>query len=131
MAEQHSPIRFEDVPLEEARRMGRGPRMEPLLYDTLKKKIQALSDDAVRIRLGPEITPNRMKNYLLRLARDLNVPVTVRKVAGGVIFWRSSDEDRHQAQEVAGRLQGGRRKQTPRPKARQRADTRPGRGRRA
>jgi hypothetical protein len=100
--------------------------MEPLLYDTLKKKMQALSDDAVRIRLGPEITRQRMKNYMLRLAHELDVPVTVRRVPGGVIFWRSSDEDRHQAQEVAGRLRGGRRKRTTRPKARQRTATRPG-----
>jgi hypothetical protein len=85
MANQ-SPIEFEDVPLDQARRMGRGPRMEPLLYDTLKKKIQALSNDAVRIRLGPEIAPRRMRNYILRIARELNVPVTVRKVAGGVLF---------------------------------------------
>jgi hypothetical protein len=124
-----SPIEFEDIPLDDARRMGRGPRMEPLLYDTLKKKIQALSDDAVRIRLGPEITQQRMKNYILSIARDLNVPVTVRRVPGGVIFWRSSDEDRHHAQEMAGRLQGGRRIQTTRPKARQRRGTRPRRRR--
>jgi hypothetical protein len=120
-------IHFDDVPMEQARRMGRGPRMEPMLYDTLRTKIQSLTDHAVQIRLGPEIRPARMKNYLLRLARELDIPVTVRKVTGGVIFWRSSDEDRHQAQEVAGRLQGGRRKQTPRPKARQRPGTRPGR----
>jgi hypothetical protein len=82
--------------------------MEPLLYDTLTKKIQALSDDAVQIRLGPEITQQRMKNYILRLAHELDVPVTVRKVAGGVIFWRSSEEDRQQAQEAASRLQGAR-----------------------
>ena len=61
MANQ-STLHFVDIPLEQARGMGRGPRMEPLLYDTLKKKIQALSDDAVRIRLGPEITQQRMKN---------------------------------------------------------------------
>src|SRR5919202_4910453 len=89
MAED-STIQFEDVSLEEARRMGRGPRMEPMLYDTLRKKIQALSDNAVQIRLGPEIRPERMKNYLLRIARDLNVPVTICKVAGGVLFWRPS-----------------------------------------
>jgi hypothetical protein len=33
---------------------------------------------------------------ILRIARELNVPVTVRKVPGGVIFWRSTDEDVHQ-----------------------------------
>src|SRR6266511_1791274 len=111
MADQ-SPIHFEDIPLEQARKMGRGPRMEPLLYDPLRKKIQALSDDAVRIRLGPEITQQRMKNYILRIARELNVPVTVRRVPGGVLFWRSSDEDRQQAQEVGKRLQGTRQKRS-------------------
>jgi hypothetical protein len=93
MADPSSPIEFEDVPLDEARRMGRGPRMEPMLYDTLRQKIQALSSEATRIRLGPEITSQRMKNYILRIARDLDVPVTVRRVPGGVIFWRSSEED--------------------------------------
>jgi hypothetical protein len=108
MPDQPSPPEFEDIPLDQARLMGRGPRMEPLLYDTLKQKIQALSADAVRIRLGPEIRPERMKNYLLRIARELNVPVTVRKVPGGVIFWRSSDEDKQQAQEFTQRLHGTR-----------------------
>jgi hypothetical protein len=121
MADPSSPIEFEDVPLDEARRMGRGPRMEPMLYDTLRRKIQALSSEATRIRLGPEMTPQRMKNYILRMAHDLGVPVTVRRVPGGVIFWRSTDEDLHQAQEIAGRLQSARQP----PQA-----TRPGRRRR-
>jgi hypothetical protein len=107
MADQ-STINFEDIPLEQARRMGRGPRMEPLLYDTIKTKIQSLTDHAVQIRLGPEIRPERMKNYLLRIARELNVPVTVRKVPGGVLFWRSTDEDVHQARELSTRLHGTR-----------------------
>jgi hypothetical protein len=44
MADQSSPLQYEDVPIDEARRMSRAPRMEPMLYDTLKNKIQALSD---------------------------------------------------------------------------------------
>ena len=96
--------------------------MKPMLYDTLRQKIQALSSEATRIHLGPEIRPERMKNYLLHIARELNVPVTVRRVPGGVIFWRSSDEDLHQAQEIAGRLQSAWQP----PQA-----TRPGRRRRA
>jgi hypothetical protein len=122
MADQAPSFQFEDVPLDEARRMGRGPRMEPMLYDTLRQKIQSLSTEATRIRLGPEITPQRMKNYILRMARELNVPVTVRRVPGGVIFWRSSEEDLQQAQETASRLQSARQP----PQA-----TRPGRRRRA
>src|SRR5919108_3399055 len=105
MAEQPPRIQFEDVPLDEARRMGRGPRMEPLLYDTLRKKIQSLTDQAARIRFGPEIRPERMKNYILRIAREVGVPVTIRKVPGGLLFWRSTDDDIRQAKEVADRLQ--------------------------
>jgi hypothetical protein len=75
--------------------------MEPMLNDTLRKKIQALSADAVRIRLGPEIRLEWMKVYILRIARQLNVPVTVRKVTGGLLCWRSSDEDVQQAREAA------------------------------
>src|SRR5918996_4901108 len=110
MAEQPPPIQIEDVPLDEARRMGRGPRMEPMLYETLRQKIQSISSEAVRIHLGPEITPQRMKSYILRMARDLNVPVTVRRVPGSVIFWRSTDEDLQQAQETASRLQTAQRR---------------------
>ena len=80
MADELPTFQFEDVPLDEARRMGRGPRMEPMLYDTLRQKIRSLSSEAVRIHLGPEIRPERMKNYLLRIARELNVPITVRRV---------------------------------------------------
>jgi hypothetical protein len=108
MADELPTFQFEDVPLEEARRMGRGPRMEPMLYDTLRQKIQALSSEAVRIHLGPEIRPERMKNYILRIARELNVPITVQKVPGGLLFWRSTDEDLQQAQKIAVRLQSAR-----------------------
>jgi precorrin-4 methylase len=123
MAEHHSSIHFEDVPLDEARQIGRGPRMEPQLYDTIRQKIQSLGEEAVRIRLGPEISSIRMKNYLLRIARDLKIRVTVRRVSGGVIFWRSSDEDVQHSREIAERLQST---QQPR---RQRAPRRPARAR--
>jgi hypothetical protein len=98
--------------------------MEPMLYDTLRQKIQALSSEAVRIHLGPEIRPERMKNYLLRIARELNVPVTVRRVPGGVIFWRASKEDLQQAQETSSRLQTGRRRPQSRPSRRRPRGTR-------
>ena len=124
MADHSSPLQFKDVPLDEARRMSRGPRMEPMLCDTLRTKIQSLSTDAVRIHLGPEITPNRMKSYLLRIARDLNVPLTIRRVPGGVIFWRASEEDLQQAREAASRLQTVRRRPQARPRGRRPRGTR-------
>ena len=57
MAAAALSFQFEDVPLDEARRMGRGPHLEPMLYDTLRQKIQSLSSQAIRWRLGLEITP--------------------------------------------------------------------------
>jgi hypothetical protein len=102
--DQLSPFQFDDIPIDEARRLGRGPRMEPMRYDTLRQQIQTLSSEAVRIHLGPEITPTRMKNYLLHIARELNVPITIRRVSGGVLFWRSTD-DVQQTKEIRGRLQ--------------------------
>jgi hypothetical protein len=51
--------------------MGRGPPMEPMLYDTLRQKIQAVSSEATHSRFGPEIRPARMKNYILRIAREV------------------------------------------------------------
>jgi hypothetical protein len=113
--DEPTTMQFEDVALDEARRMGRGPRMEPILYATLRNKIRSLSDQAARMRLGPEITPQRMKRYLLHIARELQVPVTVRRVPGGVIFWRSTDEDIQQATEVGARLQTTRQKSHARP----------------
>ena len=82
--------------------------MEPMRYHTLHQKIQTLSNEAVRIHFGPEITPTRMKNDLPHIARALNVPITVRRVPGGLLFWRSSEEDQQQAHEIADRLQPSR-----------------------
>ena len=38
MAQQQPPIYFEDIPLEQARTMGRGPQMDPELYHAFKEK---------------------------------------------------------------------------------------------
>jgi hypothetical protein len=99
--------------------------MEPMLYDTLRTKIQSLSSEAVRIHLGPAIRPQRMKSYILRIARELNIPVTIRRVPGGVIFWWSSDEDLQQARKTASQLRGRQQQET----TQRRPQTRP-RGRR-
>jgi hypothetical protein len=47
MAERPT-IQFEDVSLDEARRMGRGSRMAPELYGALKQKIQRATVDLLK-----------------------------------------------------------------------------------
>jgi hypothetical protein len=56
-----------------------------------------------------------MKRYLLRLAAALNMPLTVRRITGGLLFWRSTNEDLKQAKEVAQRLQAACRTRRARP----------------
>jgi hypothetical protein len=108
MTQPPPPIHFEDIPLAQARTMGRGPRMDPELYNALKRKIESLDNTATRLTLPEGISPTTMKNRILRVAAELNTPVTVRRVPGGLLFWRSSKEDIQQAQETSGRLQTGR-----------------------
>jgi hypothetical protein len=124
MAEPPPPIQFEDVPLDEARRMSRGPRMDPQLYQELWMRIQSLSGQAVRMTIPDGTSQNTMKNRILRVAAELGIPVTIRRVPGGVIFWRSSDEDIQQAKEVGARLQTAQRRPQARPRGRRPRSTR-------
>jgi len=111
MAQQPPAIAFEDMSLEAARKMGRGPRMPPELSHALKLQIQSLdkvNDDdltATRMPLPEGTNPTTMKNRILRVSAELGIPVTVRRVPGGLLFWRSSEEDRQQAAEVGKHLQ--------------------------
>jgi precorrin-4 methylase len=120
MAQQSPDIHFEDIPLAEARTMGWGPRMDPELYQALKGKIQSLDNTATRITILEGTSLATMKNRLLRVAAELEIPLTIRKVPGGLLFWRSTAEDLEQAKEVVQRLQPARRQGRARPGQRRR-----------
>ena len=115
MAQEPPAIHFEDIPLAEARTMGRGPRMDPELYQAFKEKIQSLDNTATRVTIPEGTSPTTMKNRLLRVAAELGIPLTIRKVPGGLLFWRSTAEDLEQAKAVARRLQPAQRKGRARP----------------
>jgi hypothetical protein len=114
MTQRTSSIPFEDIRLEQARQMSRGPRMDPALYQALTQKIQSLGHTAIRVILPEGMGLTTMKNRILRVAGELRVP-------GGLLFWRSTKEDLVQAREVA---------QRPRVPQQQRAAPRRGRSRR-
>jgi hypothetical protein len=54
-------------------------------------------------------SPTTMKHRILRAAADLKSPVTIRTVPGGLLFWRSTDDDIQHAKAVAQRLQSAQR----------------------
>jgi hypothetical protein len=94
--------------------------MDPQLYQELKTRIPALSSHAVQMSVPEGTSPTTMKNRILRVAAEINTAVTVRRVPGGLLFWRSTAEDLDQAKEVAQRLQPARRKGRARPGQRRR-----------
>jgi hypothetical protein len=65
-----------------------------------------------------------MKAHILRVAAELGMPVTIRRVPGGLLFWRSTDEDIPQAKEMASRLQTTQQRPQARPRGRQPRGTR-------
>jgi hypothetical protein len=100
VAQRASAIECEDVPLDEARRMSRGPRMDPAIDSAFKQNIPSLDNTVTRMPLPEGTSPTTTKNRILHVAEELNTIVTVRRVPGGLIFWRSTDEDLQQAKVV-------------------------------
>jgi hypothetical protein len=81
MLAQRSPtIESEDVLLDEARRMSRGPRIDPELSYALKENVQSLDTIATRMLLPDGTSPTTMNNRILRVAAELGIPVTIRSV---------------------------------------------------
>jgi hypothetical protein len=57
MADASSLTAFEDVPLEEARCVGRGLRVASYLYQELRTRLQSVSDHAVQMTLPNGTSP--------------------------------------------------------------------------
>jgi hypothetical protein len=95
--------------------------MDPQLYQELRTRMQSLSNQAVRMALPDGTSLATMKNRIRSVAVELDIPVTIRRVPGGLLFWRSTAEDRQQATEVSQRLQTARSKGHTRGSRRRRA----------
>jgi hypothetical protein len=104
--------------------MGRGPRMDPQLYQELRTRILALADQAVRMMIPDGTSLATMKRRIQHVAAELGIPVTIRRVPGGLLFWRSTDEDIQLAKEVGSRLQSAQQGRQARPRGRRPRGTR-------
>jgi hypothetical protein len=51
-------------------------------------KLQSLGHTATRMTIPDGTRPTTMKNRILRVAAALGIPVTIRRVPGGLLFWR-------------------------------------------
>jgi hypothetical protein len=121
MAEQTFAFLFDDIPLAEARWMDCGLHTDPQLSPPLRTRLQSLSDHAGRLTVSDSTRPTTMKNRILRVATELGIPVTVRRVSGGLFFWCPTDNDVQQAKAVACKRRTARRGRHARQGARRRA----------
>jgi hypothetical protein len=55
-------------------------------------------------RCTMSVTPTPSKNRRFRVAVEARVPVTIRRVRGGLLCWRSTEEEVQEAHEGADRL---------------------------
>jgi hypothetical protein len=82
MAEQTPTFRCDDIPLAAAHRMGCGLRMAPQLSQPLRTRPQSRSERAGRMTIPDGTSPTTMKHRIQRVAAELGIPVTIRRVSG-------------------------------------------------
>jgi hypothetical protein len=78
--------------------------MDPQIYE-LRMRIQSLSDQAVRMTIPDGINPTTMRNWIHRVAAEVRILITIRRVPGGLLCGRSTDEARPHATAVTQRMQ--------------------------
>jgi hypothetical protein len=70
MIQQSPTIEIDDVPLDDARKMSRGPRMDPELYNALKQNIPSLDKTATRMPLPKGTHSTTMNNHISALPQS-------------------------------------------------------------
>jgi hypothetical protein len=115
VAQRTPTITFEDIPLDQVRRMTRGPRIAPELSHALRENIQSLRHTATRIMLPDGTSPTTIENQITRVTADLGIPSTIRRVPGGLLIRRSTREDLKPAKGASQRFRTTRHKSRSRP----------------
>jgi hypothetical protein len=88
--------------------------------------MQSLDNTVTRVTCPDDVRLNTMNNRLVRVAAELNIPVTICRVPQALLCWRSADEDLPQAHQGSTRLQAAQRKGRSCPGRRQQARARVG-----
>jgi hypothetical protein len=71
----------------------------------MKETIASLDNTTARLKIPEDMSTATMNRRILRVAAEIGMPVTICRDPGGLLFWRSTDEDCQQAEEVVQRLQ--------------------------
>ena len=89
--------KFESLPLEEAMRLARASRMDEGEYSRLREQLTRLAEDqsaSVRITPPPAVSYQKARNHCLKVAKNLNVAITVRRAPGGqIVCWKATAQE--------------------------------------
>ena len=90
--------KFESLPLAEAMRLARASRMDEGEYSMLRAHLTRLAEDqsaSVRITPPPAVSYQKARNHCLKVAKNLNVAITVRRAPGGqIVCWKATAQER-------------------------------------
>lgn len=88
---------FEPLPLAEAMRLARASRMDAAEYSLLREQLTRLAEDqtaSVRITPPPAVSYQKARNHCLKVAKNLGVPITVRRAPGGqIVCWKATAQE--------------------------------------
>jgi hypothetical protein len=89
--------KFEPLPLEEAMRLARASRMDGAEYSMLREQFTLLVEDkitSVRITPPPAVSYQKARNHCLKVAKNLQVAITIRRAPGGqVVCWKATVQE--------------------------------------
>ena len=115
---------FESLPLEEAMRLARASRMDEGEYSMLRAQLTRLAEDqsaSVRITPPPAVSYQKARNHCLKVAKNLNVAITVRRAPGGqIVCWKATAQEMALRENAAQRFSSAEHRR-PRSRARHRA----------
>ena len=89
--------KFEPLPLDEAMGLARASRMDGAGYSMLREQFTLLVEDkigSVRITPPPAVSYQKARHHCLKVAKNLEVAITVRRAPGGhIVCWKATAQE--------------------------------------
>ena len=89
--------KFDPLPLNEAMGLARASRMDGAQYSMLREQFTLLVEDkiaSVRITPPPAVSYQKARHHCLKVAKNLEVAITVRRAPGGhIVCWKATAQE--------------------------------------
>jgi hypothetical protein len=89
--------KFEPLPLDEAMGLARASRMDSAEYSMLREQFTLLVEDkiaSVRITPPPAVSYQKARHHCLKVAKNLEVAITIRRAPGGqIVCWKATADE--------------------------------------